>query len=331
MPARAEMRRFLVVSICILFACIESEVQAVTYVVAPCYNEELRLPRDAYREFFKDPVNKDIHLTFVNDGSKDNTLRLITDIAQEFPSSITVLDLVVNRGKAEAVRQGMVHVIRDQNLTHDDVIGFWDSDLATPLETIPRFVALFDKRPRLEMVFGARVALLGREIHRQPDRHYLGRIFATLASFVLNLAIYDTQCGAKLFRATPDFRAALAAPFSTGWIFDVELLARLISRRRAADGGAGTGTARPPIEQVVYEYPLEKWTDIAGSKLRFSAKVGALYGLLAIWAEHFGPGLQATLAAAAATALAVLAAAAFLFLRLRAAPPRNRQDRAARS
>ena len=110
------MGKFLLVSLWILCALIRAKVGAVTYVVAPCYNEELRLPRDIYRDFFKDPRNKDIRLTFVNDGSKDKTLTLISEIAQELPNSITVYDLVTNRGKAEAVRQGMLHVIKVQNM-----------------------------------------------------------------------------------------------------------------------------------------------------------------------------------------------------------------------
>ena len=96
-----------------------------------------------------------------------------------------------------------------------DYIGYWDADLETPLEAIPALCELLDARPDLEIVFGARVRLLGRAIARSALRHYLGRMFATAASMVLGLAVYDTQCGAKLFRASPAIRALFQEPFLT--------------------------------------------------------------------------------------------------------------------
>jgi hypothetical protein len=85
-------------------------------------------------------------------------------------------------------------------------------------------------------------------------------VFATAASLSLGVGVYDTQCGAKLFRATPELERLIELPFLTRWIFDVELLARMSRSRR---GGPET-----QLEDVVFEYPLFDWQDVAGSKVR---------------------------------------------------------------
>lgn len=224
-------------------------------VVVPCYNEAARLRVDAFASFLEDPQSAAIHLLFVNDGSRDATLSVLQSLESRFPSRVAVLDQPANRGKAEAVRAGMLHAT-----AHPDcaVTGFWDADLATPLAQILDLATILRLSPHLMMVFGARVRLLGRDIHRQPLRHYLGRCFATAASTLLRLPIYDTQCGAKLFRVTPDLRAVLAEPFQSRWIFDAEILARFMALHRAEPALIGS---------QIYEYPLPTWNDVAGSKV----------------------------------------------------------------
>ena len=95
---------------------------------------------------------------------------------------------------------------------------------ATPHDEIPRFIETLDAHPGIEALFGARVQLLGRTIERRASRHYLGRVSATAISLVLGLAIYDTQCGAKLFRASVACKALFAEPFHSRWLFDVEII-----------------------------------------------------------------------------------------------------------
>jgi len=276
------MVRWAVVLGMLLAAAVEGVAAGSTHVVVPCYNEVERLPRAEFLAYASDPANANVFFTFVNDGSKDGTLGVLKILAAAHPKNLFVLDLAKNGGKAEAVRQGINHVMTAHSLSEADYVAFWDADLATPLGTIKPFAAKLDEQPRLEMVFGARVALLGRDIQRDPSRHYLGRIFATLASLVLDLAIYDTQCGAKMFRVTPDLRAALSAPFTSGWIFDVELIARFKTLKAPP-------RETPRCEAVIYEFPLEQWYDVAGSKLSFSSKLQALYGLASIWWEYCSP------------------------------------------
>ena len=229
---------------------------------------------DAFAHFLARDEHRNIHLLFVNDGSTDKTLALLRDFCAHFPERAAYLDLQPNRGKAEAVRNGMLHVIA---AGESEYTGFWDADLATPLEQIPDLLAWLTGNPHMNMVFGARVKLLGRRIERRLLRHYLGRVFATTVSLLLKLPIYDTQCGAKLFRITPDLESVLAEPFRSRWIFDVEILARFLALHKGN---------RLAVRNEIYEYPLPVWTDVAGSKIHPFDFFRALGELAAIYFRH---------------------------------------------
>jgi dolichyl-phosphate beta-glucosyltransferase len=225
-------------------------------LVVPCYNEEQRLDLDAFRAF--DAGSDQTGFLFVDDGSRDGTRRLLQS------NGFDVLGLDPNVGKAEAVRRGILEAIG----RGAEVVGFWDADLATPLSELPLFIDVMKDRPAIEMVYGARVRLLGREISRDESRHYFGRIGATLISRTLGLAVYDTQCGAKLFRVNDTIRQVFATPFLSRWIFDVEILARFV-KLRGRDGAA----------RAIYELPLRVWKDVKGSKLRSTDFLRALRDL----------------------------------------------------
>ena len=231
-------------------------------LVVPCYNEEHRLPVDALRAF------PDVEFLFVNDGSRDGTLRVLESLASEDPRRFSVLNLERNSGKAEAVRRGILAAIDRK----PDLVGFWDADLATPLSEIPGFLEIFATRPEIQMVFAARVRLLGRSISRNPRRHYVGRVGATLISSSLGLAVYDTQCGAKMFRATEAIRKLFETPFLSRWIFDVEIIARFVR-----DAG------RDAAARAIYELPITAWHDVKGSKVKSGDFVKALRDL---WKIH---------------------------------------------
>jgi dolichyl-phosphate beta-glucosyltransferase len=223
-------------------------------IVVPCFNEARRFSADAFREFARGWP--DGAFILIDDGSRDDTFRVLSTLQQAMPQCFEVLRMPENVGKAEATRRGILRALGAAT----DHVGFWDADLATPLEALPQFEAVFQQRPSTEIVFGARVKLLGRDIQRKPVRHYLGRCFATAVSTALGIGVYDTQCGAKLFRVSDTIREVFAEPFCSRWIFDVEILARFIRRREmAADADLGA---------FVYELPLTAWHDIRGSKLR---------------------------------------------------------------
>lgn len=224
-----------------------------TLVIVPCYNEASRFPSQSFASFVK--TNPDFHFLFVDDGSSDGTFVRLDALVKENPGQLSVLKLEINQGKAEAVRRGFL-----KGLERDyGYLAYWDADLATPLSVIPAFVQVFSKFPEIEMVFGARIKLMGADIRRSMVRHYLGRVFATCASWVLGLSIYDTQCGAKMFKRTETLKRIFSEPFRSRWIFDVELIARYLRLGNISPAAA---------ENLIREYPLPAWHDIKGSKIK---------------------------------------------------------------
>lgn len=238
-------------------------------IVVPCYNEGLRLPVDRFLEFLGE---HHIGFTFVDDGSTDNTIARIESIRAPNEDRVSLVRSPANQGKAEAVRLGINSALQQD----PDFVGFWDADLATPLDAIPQFMAVFAERPDLDMVFGSRVKLLGRQVNRRAARHYLGRVFATVVSVMLRLPIYDTQCGAKIFRVGPRTRGLTAERFRTKWVFDVEMLARYICEVGSPESAA----------QHIYEFPLLRWEDVAGSKVKPTDFFTALKDVILIYWKH---------------------------------------------
>jgi glycosyltransferase involved in cell wall biosynthesis len=233
------------------------------WIVVPCYDEEKRLDTAAFEDYLHS--HADTGFIFVNDGSNDGTLHVLSGIRDRIPSRVQVIDQQPNQGKAEAVRIGMLQAL-DGGAAY---AGYFDADLATPLEALEELIETLDTMSHIDIVVGARVALLGREIERSPVRHYSGRFFAAAASLVLALPIYDTQCGAKLFRSSAAIRELFGRPFGSRWIFDVEILARYL---------VGSGS-----EDGIYELPLKRWVDKGHSHVRpidFVRAVGEMGAIL---------------------------------------------------
>jgi dolichyl-phosphate beta-glucosyltransferase len=250
--------------------CAE-ESQSVVIVV-PCYNEEHRIDVDAFLGLAR---SGGLQLRFVNDGSTDGTGDLVRRLMDEDPA-IELMELPRNVGKAEAVRQGLLAGIESGAA----IVGYLDADLATPGPELLRMVKILHERSDLAAVFGSRVARLGSRIERSPFRHYTGRVFATVASLALGVAVYDTQCGAKVFRVNPNLTAAIEDPFRSSWSFDVLLCQRLFNGTPDLPG--------LPVSSFL-EMPLDAWIDVPGSKLHLTDGLRALIEVLGMAvARHRG-------------------------------------------
>jgi glycosyltransferase involved in cell wall biosynthesis len=214
-------------------------------IIIPFYNEEKRIVLESFHQIFNNTSQYDFIL--VDDGSTDNTFAVLNQFKSEF-STIEVLKLYKNVGKAEAIRTAVL------SISNTDFIAYYDADLATPFSELDKLIQFSIQNPNYKMIMGARIKLIGNGVKRSLTRHYFGRIFATIVSqFVLKVAVYDTQCGAKVV----DYQTAnqiFAKPFISKWLFDVELLKRLQKNHN--------------LKEVVKEIPLEKWEEIGSSKIK---------------------------------------------------------------
>ena len=153
-------------------------------------------------------------------------------------------------------------------------VGYWDADLATPLSTILEFIEKFQSSRALVAVCGSRILRLGADIRRSVFRHYFGRVFATVASNILNIPVYDTQCGAKLFSAE-HAELIFYEHFISRWFFDIELFARSIELM-----------GRHKTVNSIYELPLTKWHDHGVSKVTWGSIIRTPVDLFRIFYHY---------------------------------------------
>ncbi len=232
-------------------------------VIVPCYNEEDRLPTtDFERNLSSD---KNLFICFVNDGSSDQTIQVLNSIYQKFPENVLVVDKKQNAGKAAAIFTGMNESL---NWKSFDTLGYLDADLATSIEEYLNLCSYINEN--LVFVFGSRVRRIGSNIKRKLYRHLIGRAFATFSSTMLDLPVYDTQCGAKVFSAEI-VRPIFKDPFISNWSFDVEVFFKFTNI-----------VGKENVEKRAKEIPLEEWKDIGDSKVKFSYSLKLPFELLRI-------------------------------------------------
>ena len=213
-------------------------------IIIPCYNEKKRLNAPAFSQFAQ--LHTDVKLFFVNDGSTDDTVRVIKNVTSQC-NNTELINLSKNIGKGEAVRQG---ILRALNSNLFEYIGYLDADLSTSLEEYYD-LCTYARKENTDFIFGSRIKKLGSTIKRSFIRHISARILVTLIDKKFRLGYYDTQCGAKLFKSSI-LGNLIQVPFFTKWFFDIEIFLRLKVENR---------------NYIGIEYPLKSWHNIEGSKI----------------------------------------------------------------
>ncbi|MEO6829160.1 MAG: dolichyl-phosphate beta-glucosyltransferase [Acidobacteriaceae bacterium] len=184
-------------------------------IVIPAFNEQARI--GATLDRVMDCVETrgwDAEVLVVNDGSRDNTAAMVSEMARRYPR-LRLIENASNRGKGYSVRNGILQA-------RGEIVMFTDADLSAPIEEAERLFAAIAEGA--DVAIGSRWLDRSRQTLQQPIyRRFFGRCFNWLTRLVMNLPLADTQCGFKAFR-----REAAQAIFVRQrierWGFDPEIL-----------------------------------------------------------------------------------------------------------
>jgi len=209
-------------------------------LVIPAFNESARLPATLLRTLdYLERVPWRTRVVVVDNGSADDTAGIVRDAAAGRDLALSVIGCA-RPGKGAAVRRGLLNATAQY-------VGFFDADLATPLETLDLTMSLL--RDGATAVVASRHAPGAAIVRQQPwGRRIGGGAFRLLTQGVVH-GIHDTQCGFKFFERSAVTRALVRCR-TNGFAFDAELLGRI-----QAEGGR------------IVEVPVA-WADDSASTFR---------------------------------------------------------------
>jgi dolichol-phosphate mannosyltransferase len=181
-------------------------------VIIPVFNQAGKISYSV--EKIKQAVESafsNYELIVVNDGSTDNTLTILRDLAMT-DEHLHIISYTPNRGKGYAVRQGVLH-------SHGDAVIFLDGDLDISPHLIRDYV---EKLGTSDLVIASkRHAESSVTIPR--SRAFLSRAFHLLIKLTIGIAQADTQAGFKVGKG--DIMRTIFRNISVNrYAFDVELL-----------------------------------------------------------------------------------------------------------
>ena len=218
-------------------------------VVIPCYNEADRLLTKQFIQFIDKHTG--YFLCFVNDGSTDNTLEVLQQLKEGREDYVHIYNCEQNKGKAEAVRLGMLYLNQYEEF---DYIGFLDADLSTDFTDFEELVNTIESSD-YKIVSGSRIDRMGANISKNTFRGIISKTINFFICKLLQMNFKDTQCGAKVFKKDI-IDILFKKQFVTKWLFDIEIFLRLKKHY-----------SLKKVRKMICEKPLNRWIHVDGSKL----------------------------------------------------------------
>lgn len=153
-------------------------------ILVPAYNEEKRIVKALEQITSFNPTGWTKEIIVINDGSKDNTLKLIN----AFKNKIKIITYPINQGKGFAIRKGI------EKATGNFIL-IQDADLEYNPKDIPK---LLDKTKEFDAIYGSRFLGTHKGISKT---HLFGNKFLSYSTSILyGQKITDMETGYKLIK-----------------------------------------------------------------------------------------------------------------------------------
>ncbi|HXV59404.1 MAG TPA: glycosyltransferase family 2 protein [Vicinamibacteria bacterium] len=155
-------------------------------VVLPAFNEEANIERAVLSAAEAvAPLVSDYELVVVDDGSRDETSRILAKLAEELDGHLTLVSHPSNLGYGKALRSGF-------DASSRRLVFYTDADNQFDLRELEAFLPLMADHD----------AVLGYRVGRQDGwfRLLVSNGYNALASFAFGMSVRDLNCSFKLFR-----------------------------------------------------------------------------------------------------------------------------------
>ena len=159
-------------------------MKKIIWLVIPCYNEQEVLPETSRQleEIMRGLIKKDkisdkSKIAFVNDGSKDNTWNIITDLHEKNPM-FTGINLAHNKGHQNALLAGLM-TAKD----YADAAISLDADLQDDVGVIEQFIDKFNEGK--DVVYGVRSTRATDTVFKRSTAHAFYKLMKVMGADTL--------------------------------------------------------------------------------------------------------------------------------------------------
>ena len=243
-------------------------------VVIPCYNEEggLHELHRRVKAVCQSIIGDSYEIVLVNDGSKDNTWRLMRDIADS-DSHLVLVNLSRNFGHQIALSAGL-------QISRGERVFILDADLQDPPEILNEMMLTMDKG--IDVVYGQRIKREGESLFKKKSAYIFYRLLNWLTEIEIPKDTGDfrlmSRRAVNTLNSMPEHYRFIRGMVS--WI-GFRQAAILYERDKRFEG-----TTKYSLRKMI-SLAFDAMTAFSIRPLRLATYLGFIFGIFAIFALFY--------------------------------------------